>query len=99
MEDRVRVYAAGTPASRSPSELNANVPSEALASDALCSRDTLDVTLIVCLLFVLNHCSWFESCTACVATSLGGGPPPNERFLIDVVPSGSCDATRTVPVG
>ena len=99
MDDSVRVYAAGAPASRSASELNAKVPSEALTSDVLCSRETLDVTLIVCLLFELNHCNWFESCTDCVATSLGGAPPPNARFLIDVVPSGSCDATRTVPVG
>src|SRR3954469_3749979 len=99
MDESVREYAAGTPACRSASELNAHVPGDALTSDVLCSRDTLDVILMACLLFVLNHCNEFSSCTAWFAVSLGGPPPPNERFLMDVVPSASCDATRTVPVG
>src|SRR4051812_38475712 len=99
MGDSVRVYDAGVPASRSASELNDQVPCEATTSDVLCSREMLVGSLRVCRLFALNHCIELLSCTAALSASLAGDPPPNASDLIDVVPSGRFDATRTLPVG
>src|SRR3954470_10928975 len=99
MGDRVREYEAGFPASRSASELNDQLPCDATTSDVLCSRETLVVSLSVCLLFALNHCIELLSWNASFMPLLAGEPPPNTSDLIDVVPSGRFDATRTEPVG
>src|SRR3954471_14090382 len=99
MGDSVREYEAGFPASRSASELNDQLPCDATTSEVLCSRESAVVSLSVCLLFALNHCIELLSCTAPLRTSLAGEPPPKTSDLIDVVPSGRFDATRTVPVG
>src|SRR3954471_15239942 len=99
MGDSVREYEAGFPASRSASELNDQLPCDATTSEVLCSRERLVVSLSVCLLLALNHCIEFLRWDAVFSTSLAGEPPPKTSDLMDVVPSGRFEATRTVPVG
>src|ERR1044072_6815665 len=97
--DSVRTKLAGVPVSRSPSELNVNVPElERLASDVNPSRIRLDVSLRVCRLSRLNHAIELESCSVRSVEFASTGFAPNDTERTDD-PSGRAHRTGTMPSG